>query len=127
MSSILVDLENIWSSHSHRGKNLYLYWAKKPNSQNHGHVFYHKDHKKWYYNIKCNNNKGNDRIRHNITKIRAKTLKNKIKKIGEPNVLNLYVQFQKVGNLKRSKRNNHLRFVLRFFFLLRFVFLYPPN
>jgi hypothetical protein len=80
MSSVLVDLENVWSSHSQRGKNLYLYWAKKPNSQNHGHVFYHKDHKKWYYNIKCNNNKGNDRIRHNITKNRAKTLKNKIKK-----------------------------------------------
>jgi hypothetical protein len=79
MSSVLVDLENVWNSHSQRGKNLYLYWAKKPNSQNHGHVFYHKDHKKWYYNIKCNNNKGNDRIRHNIIKNRPKTFKNIIK------------------------------------------------
>lgn len=77
---VIQDLDEVWPAHSRRGKNRYLFWNNHPNSQNHGHIFYHEEHKRWNYNIKCNNNKGNDRIRHNISKSKsAKTLKSKIK------------------------------------------------
>jgi len=77
---VIQDLEKIWPYHARRGKNWYLFWRNRENSENHGHIFYHKEHKRWNYNIKCNNNKGNDRIRHNISKSKsAKTLKTKIK------------------------------------------------
>lgn len=77
---VIQDLDEVWPAHSRRGKNRYLFWHNRPNSQNHGHIFYHEDHKRWNYNIKCNNNKGNDRIRHNISKSKpARTLKSKIK------------------------------------------------
>ena len=77
---VIQDLDEVWPTHARRGKNRYLFWNNRPNSQNHGHIFYHEEHKRWNYNIKCNNNKGNDRIRHNISKSKsAKTLKSKIK------------------------------------------------
>ena len=77
---VIQDLDEVWPAHARRGKNRYLFWNNRPNSQNHGHIFYHEEHKRWNYNIKCNNNKGNDRIRHNISKNKsAKTLKSKIK------------------------------------------------
>ena len=76
----IQDLDEVWPAHKKRGKNRYLFWNNRPNSENHGHIFYHEDHKRWNYNIKCNNNKGNERIRHNISKSKpARTLKSKIK------------------------------------------------
>jgi len=60
----IVNLEKAWPENTHRGDNLYLYWDKKKDSDNHGHVFLNK---RWYYNIKCNNNRGNDRIRHTVS------------------------------------------------------------
>lgn len=77
---VIQDLEEVWPAHERHGKNRYLFWHNRPNSENHGHIFYHEDHKRWNYNIKCNNNKGNDRIRHTISKSKpARTLKSKIK------------------------------------------------
>ena len=77
---VIQDLDEVWPAHERRGKNRYLFWHNRPNSENHGHIFYHEDHKRWNYNIKCNNNKGNDRIRHTISKSKpARTLKSKIK------------------------------------------------
>lgn len=77
---VIQDLETVWPAKKKRGKNIYLFWRNRPNSENHGHIFFHEDHKRWNYNIKCNNNKGNDRIRHNISQNKpARTLKSKIK------------------------------------------------
>jgi hypothetical protein len=78
---VIKDLDEVWPYKKKRGKNLYLFLKNRPNSENHGHIFYHEGHKRWNYNIKCNNNKGNERIRHNIYKNKtAKTLKSKIEK-----------------------------------------------
>lgn len=76
---IIDDLEKVWPKNKRRGSNLYLYLGKK-NSENHGHVFHNEKKHNWYYNIKCNNNKGNDRIRHKINKTkRVPKLKTEIK------------------------------------------------
>jgi len=77
---VIQDLDEVWPAQKKRGKNRYLFWRNRANSENHGHIFYHEDHNRWNYNIKCNNNKGNDRIRHNISKSNpVRTLKSKIK------------------------------------------------
>ena len=76
---IIDDLEKVWPKNKRRGSNLYLYMGKK-SSENHGHVFHNEKKHNWYYNIKCNNNKGNDRIRHKINKTkRVPKLKTEIK------------------------------------------------
>ena len=77
---VIQDLEGVWPFKKKRGKNMYLYWRNHANSENHGHIFYHENHKQWNYNIKCNANKGNDRIRHRISQRKpAKSLKTEIK------------------------------------------------
>jgi len=76
---IIDDLEKVWPKNKRRGSNLYLYMGNK-SSENHGHVFHNEKKHNWYYNIKCNNNKGNDRIRHKINKTkRVPKLKTEIK------------------------------------------------
>jgi len=76
---IIDHLEKVWPKNKRRGSNLYLYMGNK-SSENHGHVFYNEKKNNWYYNIKCNNNKGNDRIRHKINKTkRVPKLKIEIK------------------------------------------------
>lgn len=68
---LLENLGEKWPEYDTRGSNLYLFWDKRKDSKNHGHVFFHENHNKWYYNIKCNNNKGNDRIRHRLVKTKT--------------------------------------------------------
>ena len=75
--NIIDDLEKVWPKSKQKGSNMYLYLGKK-DSENHGHVFYDERTNNWYYNIKCNNNKGNNRIRHKINKTKRK-LKKEIK------------------------------------------------
>lgn len=100
---VIQDLEKEWPTHVRRGKNRYLFWNNRPNSNNHVHIFYHEDHHRWNYNIKCNNNKGNDRIRHNISKSKpAKTLKSKIKKDWRKEC----PEFVKEPSTKKSSKRN---------------------
>jgi hypothetical protein len=78
-TTILTNLGKVWPSNNQRGKNMYLYWNRK-DGENHGHVFFYDKTKRWYYNIKCNNNKGNDRKLHKIPKTEtASSLKPEIK------------------------------------------------
>jgi hypothetical protein len=99
---VIQDLDEVWPAHARRGKHRYLFWHNRPNSQNHGHIFYHEDHKRWNYNIKCNNNKGNDRIRHNISKSKpARTLKSKIKEDWRKECPEFVKQTSKKGKTKK--------------------------
>jgi hypothetical protein len=64
---IIEKLEQSWPKHMRKKNDLYLYWNRK-DSENHGHVFLDSNIKKWYYNIKCNNNRGKERINHKLSK-----------------------------------------------------------
>ena len=64
----IKDLSKKWPNNKKKVNELYLYLNKNKDSENHTHIFFHEKHKRWYYNIKCNNNKGNDRIRYTLRK-----------------------------------------------------------
>ena len=100
--NILDNLEKVWPKSKKRGSNLYLYLDKK-NSENHGHVFHNEKKNNWYYNIKCNNNKGNDRIRHKINKTkRIGKLKQEIK-------ANWRTECTEFINSKKPKKNKTIK------------------
>jgi hypothetical protein len=77
---IIEKLEQSWPKHMRKKNDLYLYWNRK-DGENHGHVFLDSNINSWYYNIKCNNNRGKDRINHKLSKTKkAHQLTGEIKK-----------------------------------------------
>jgi hypothetical protein len=66
-SQISQNLINEWmeqfgdKSAKQNGTNIFLYWYNEQNNKNHVHFFINDDVEVWKYNIKCNNNKGDDR------------------------------------------------------------------
>ena len=47
--------------------NIYLYWFPKKDPENHAHFFINDDDDGFQYNIKCDNNDGNERTTHKVT------------------------------------------------------------
>jgi hypothetical protein len=61
--------EEIWGEegggYKQSAGNITLYWDRIDH-QNHCHLFYDEQERKWCYNIKCYGNSGNSRIKHCI-------------------------------------------------------------
>lgn len=79
LPEVITTIEKKWRHYTHKKSDVYLYLTKKKDSANHIHIFNNTRKKNWYYNVKCNNNKGKERKDHLLSKTKKRSVK-KIKK-----------------------------------------------
>jgi hypothetical protein len=75
LPEVITTIEQKWPHYTHKKKDVYLYLTKKKDSANHIHIFNNTRKKNWYYNVKCNNNKGKDRKDHLLSKTKKRSVK----------------------------------------------------